>query len=130
VEKPVTHPRIVRLFFFWIGIFATFAYRIIVVLNSINLVWSQIAWYAGTIGFLFYFAHRFEISQRRAKLIGQHNLEEKVAHISELSDEERMAMAYIFHTLTSTKERWNYIFIFVMSMVSLLLGVYLDFIAK
>ena len=128
MEHPVIHPKPVREFFFWTGIVATFCYRAIVVLNSVNMVWSQIAWYTGTIGFVLYFAHRYEISERRAKLIKQHALEEKVARLHVLSDEERDAMAYIFKTLTSTKEKWNYIFIFVMSAIALLLGVYLDFL--
>jgi hypothetical protein len=126
MEQPVTHPKPVREFFFWIGIVATFCYRSIVVLNSVNMVWSQIAWYVGTVGFVLYFAHRYEISERRAKLIKQHALDEKVTHMQELSDDERAAMAYIFKTLTSTKEKWNYIFIFVLSAIALLLGAYLD----
>ena len=60
------NPRPVRLFFFWTGIIATIAYRIIVVLNMYSPLWVKIAWYIGTVGFVFYFWHRYKIAQKRA----------------------------------------------------------------
>lgn len=129
MEKPTFHSRSARLFYFWMGIIATFAYRIIVVLNNVSLFWAQVAWYVGTIGFIVYFVHRYQISVKRARLIKQHNLQDKVKSLSELNDDEKAAMNYIFVTLLSSKEKWNSIFIFIMSAISLMLGIYLDFIA-
>lgn len=128
VEKPVFHPKIIREFFFWAGIIATIAYRIIVVLNHYSKTGALIAWYIGTIGFVLYFYHRYQISEKRAKLIAERQLEEKVSKLSELNDDEKAVMSYIFTTLKSSKERWNYICIFIFSGLALLLGIYLDFI--
>ena len=127
-EKPHTHPKWLRLFYFWIGIIATFAYRIIVVLNNYSLAWSQIMWYVGTIGFIVYFWHRYQVSEKRVKLIQQDNLANKVAKLDGLNAAEKASMAYIFATLTSSKEKTNYIFIFVISTIALVWGIYLDFL--
>ena len=122
------HKKIIRLGYFWAGIIATFAYRIIIVLTGFDQIWLKIAWYVGTIGFIFYFAHRFEISEKRAKLIAKYQLVKKVEELPGLSPDERGAMGYIVRTLTSSLEKWNYIFIFVTSGLALLWGIIIDFI--
>lgn len=120
------HSPFTRAFYFWIGVVATVAYRIIVILNNYNQKWAQLSWYLGTVGFILYFMHRYEISERRFKLIKEHKLMEKLKDLN-LSTEEREALEYILKTLTSTKEKWNYIFIFIMSFIGLVAGLYLDF---
>jgi len=54
-----------RVWLFWVGVIATIAYRIIVILNYYSQVWVEIAWYIGTIGFIWYFAHRYRVEKRR-----------------------------------------------------------------
>lgn len=128
MEQIKPHNRALREFFFWSGIIATIAYRIIVVLNSYSSFWVSVAWYVGTIGFLIYFWHRYNISARRAKLIRENNLANKVRTCGALGDQERIALDYILSTLVSTKEKWNYIVIFVASALALIAGIYLDFL--
>ncbi len=127
---PTMHRKSARLFFFWSGIAATFAYRIIVVLQNIDGPWAKIAWYVGTIGFVVYFIHRYQISETRARLISERQLRQKVTEVQNLSVEDRSAMEYVFATLVSSREKWNYVAIFVMSGIALALGVYLDFFAR
>jgi hypothetical protein len=127
MESLKPHSKSVRLWFFWSGIVATFLYRAIIVLNNYSTTWSNIAWYIGTVGFVIYFAHRFQIAEKRERVIKQYELERKVANVEGLSTEDKAAMEYIFGTLRSSKERWNYIFIFVSSAVALVIGVILDF---
>jgi len=124
------HKKIVRLAYFWSGIIATFAYRIIIVLTGFDPVWVKISWYIGTVGFIIYFIHRFEISEKRTKLIAKYGLEEKISQLSDLNPDERAAMGYIVKTLYSSWERWNYIFIFITSGLALIWGVIDDFIIK
>jgi hypothetical protein len=130
MEQPKTHSALVRNFYFWTGIVATIAYRIINFLTDFSPLWTKIAWYIGTVGFILYFIHRYEISERRAKLILEYNLFEKVNNLDGLTAEEKNVMSYIFKTLQSSKEKWNYIVIFTASGLALLLGIYSDFIAK
>jgi hypothetical protein len=128
MEQPKTHPRVVREFYFWSGIVATIAYRVIVVLNNVSALWVTIAWYVGTIGFVVYFIHRYEISNLRAKLVAQHDLIRKVSDKSELTGDDRQALGYILQTLKTSKEKINSIVIFVSSGLALAVGIYLDFI--
>ncbi len=127
MEQTKAHSPMLRLFFFWSGIIATFAYRVIVVLNFYSPLWVQIAWYVGTVGFIIYFIHRFQISEKRAKIITEHQLLAKVESLP-LEKNDRQAMQYIFRTLRTSKEKWNYIFIFVLSGLALITGIVLDFI--
>jgi hypothetical protein len=122
------HSRSLRLLFFWVGIFATLAYRTIVVANNLNPTLVQIFWYSGTIGFFVYFLHRFDVSSKRARLIERYRLSERIRESSDLSADEKDAMGYVFSTLRSSKEKWNYVVIFVSSALALLLGFYLDFL--
>lgn len=128
--KPKTHSRFVRSIYFWIGIVATLAYRIVIVLNHISPTWVLASWYIGTVGFIIYFAHRYQISELRANLIKRNSLSEKIYRDEQLSAEDKEAIGYIFKTLQSSREKWNYIFIFVSSVLALMAGLYLDFIAK
>lgn len=122
-----TNPKVLRLFYFWIGIVATVAYRIIVVLNGVTPVGVKIAWYIGTIGFVFYFAHRFNISAKRERMIKKYKLVEKINALPNLSEDEKLATEYIVKSLSSSLERWNYIFIFIASGLALFWGVLDDF---
>jgi uncharacterized membrane protein YbhN (UPF0104 family) len=128
-ETPTIHSPLVRNFYFWSGIIATFAYRIINFLTNFNPIWAQVAWYAGTVGFILYFMHRYQISEKRSRLIKEYALEKKMAESKELAPDEKEILAYIFSTLQSSKEKWNYIFIFVVSILALIIGVYFDFLA-
>lgn len=128
MEKPQLHSRLVRDIFFFTGIIATIAYRIIIILNHYTKAGAIASWYIGTIGFVVYFYHRYQISEKRARLIKERCLEEKINQLQELNDDERQVMTYIFHTLQSSKEKWNYICIFIFSTLALIIGIYLDFL--
>lgn len=123
---PQPHSPLYRNFFLWTGLIATIAYRVIIVLEHVEGPWVKIMWYVGTIGFVLYFAHRYQITELRSKLIEQQRLQEKIKQ-SSLSADDQQALAYILGTLRSSKERWTYITIFISSGLALLAGLYLDF---
>jgi hypothetical protein len=127
MESLKAHAKPIRLLFFWIGILATLFYRSIIVLTNYDVGWANIAWYAGTVGFVAYFAHRFQVSEKRERIIKQYQLERKVSVANGLNQDDRAAMEYIFGSLRSSKERWNYIFIFVSSAIALIVGLILDY---
>lgn len=124
------HAPWVRTFFFWSGIIATILYRAIIVLANVDQGLLKGAWYVGTIGFILYFAHRYQVANRRAKLVASYKLSERVVASKDFNDEEKSAMQYILGTLLSSKEKWNYICIFVTSAIALVWGVFADFILK
>ena len=122
-------PKWVRSLFFWSGIIATVCYRAIVVLNHWNKSIALAAWYLGTVGFVAYFWHRYVVSEKRVAIIKDNNLIKAVSKAQGLTQDQIEANEYILSTLLSTKEKWNYIVIFVSSIIALAIGVYLDFIA-
>ncbi len=129
-KHPHASPSWLREFYFWSGIVATICYRAIVILNHYSTTVSLAAWYLGTLGFIIYFYHRYQVSERRAKLIKQYHLLGKIKRSSAFSKAEKEASDYVLGTLISTKEKWNYVVIFVTSILALGIGVYLDFLQK
>ena len=120
-----TSKKFYRNLIFIIGIVATFAYRIIVILNHYSQLWVEIAWFIGTIGFIWYFAHRFRIENKRDKLIEERNLTEKMRN-KEVSQQDRDVIVYILKSLETSKAKWNYIFIFAFSLLALIYAIVVD----
>ncbi len=129
MEKLKPHSKPIRLAFFFTGIIATISYRIIIIFSGYSEFLVNLFWYIGTIGFVIYFLHRYNISENRADMIEEQKLSEKVDQTN-LSTEDKEAMKYVFKSLGVSSERWIYITIFVSSILALLIGIYLDFIAK
>lgn len=124
------HSKFVRGFYFWSGIVATFCYRIIVVLNNYSSYWSTVSWYVGTVGFIIYFSHRYQVSEKRYELLKKYNLLGKIKRSKDFTPKDKEVSEYVLGTLLSTKEKWNSIFIFVASAIALVWGAYLDFWLK
>lgn len=124
IIKP--HGKFIRLFFFWSGVIATLAYRIIIVLNFYSPAWVKISWYIGTIGFIIYFGHRYDIQKKRAKLVSDYKLIEVVEQTPCTSEKQKQALRYIVKTSLTSKSRWNSAFIFILSIIALIIGVIMD----
>ena len=130
MDEPKVSPKPLRLLYFWSGIIATLAYRVIIVLTGVDIFWTKLAWYIGTIGFIIYFIHRFKIANQREKVVEELKLYEKILTLEGLSDEEKRGLRYLFDSMKVSSERWIYIWIFITSGLSLAAGIYLDFIIK
>lgn len=127
---PTLHRPATRAFFFWTGIVATILYRAIIFFTSANPVLLRGIWYVGTIGFIVYFLHRYDIAKRRSRVIQELKLAEKIPQLKELSDADRAGLDYLFATLQSSREKWNYYVIFASSIIALLAGMYMDIFHK
>jgi len=127
VEAAEPHSPFIRSFFFWSGIIATIAYRIIFVLNIYSQYWVNIAWYIGTAGFVIYFWHRFDISEKKVKLIKYHNLVETIEECDNIGGDKKKALLYLVKTNLTSKERWNSAFIFAVSLIALIVSISIDF---
>ncbi len=127
MEKATTsHPH-VRIIYFVIGIIATVAYRIIIFLNFFDPMWVKVSWYIGTIGFIIYFWHRYDISQKRAMLVVENDLENAVRD-SNLKGKQKQAVAYLVKTSRTSKSKINFVTIFGLSVAALIFGILLDVI--
>lgn len=116
----------VRSFFFWSGIIATIAYRIIFILNLYSQLWVTIAWYIGTAGFVVYFFHRFDIESKRARLVQEYDLISTVEKSKDVIGEKKEALLYLVKTGLTSKARWNSFFIFIASLIALFIGIFID----
>jgi hypothetical protein len=121
-------PKPLKLMYFWIGILATFGYRLIIVLNFYDPLWVKIVWYIGTIGFIIYFWSRYRIVRNYSKLIREQELVKAVRKASNITTSEKEALSYIIGTLSVTKAQVNYVIIFILSALALLAGFILDFL--
>jgi len=117
-----------RMFFFWAGIVATLAYRIIVVLNFYNAALVSAAWYIGTVGFILYFGHRTHVQKKRSNLVMDNDLVGVVSKMKGVKGKQKEALSYIVESAVTSKVRWNSLFIFWTSVVALIIGLVLDFI--
>lgn len=119
-----------RLTYFWLGLIATFAYRIIIVLNFYEPYWVKAAWYIGTVGFIIYFWSRYRVVRQFDRLIEEQKLVGAVKQAKDISDDQRTALAYIIGTLDTTKAQLNYVAIFILSALALVAGIVLDLFVK
>jgi len=124
IIKP--NPKPIRMFFFWAGIIATLSYRVIIVLNFYSPLWVKIAWYIGTIGFIIYFGHRFDIERKRAKLVEELKLIKAIKEAKDINEQKTEALCYLVKTSLTSRSRWNSAFIFFMSVIALIIGIILD----
>lgn len=120
------NPKLIRLFFFGAGIIATIAYRIIIILNLYSPLWVKIAWYIGTIGFVIYFGHRFNIARKRANLVKDYKLIEAVDKADCIDSQKKLALHYLVKTSLISKSQWNAGIIFILSFIALLIGIFMD----
>jgi hypothetical protein len=120
------NPKPIRLFFFGAGIIATVAYRIIIVLNLYSPLWVKIAWYIGTVGFVLYFGHRYNIAKKRANLVKDYKLIEAVDKADCFDPQKKLALRYLVETSLTSKSKWNAGIIFILSFAALLVGIFMD----
>ena len=123
---PKLNNRVYRILIFAVGVIATISYRLVVVLNHYSQFWLEVFWYIGTIGFIWYFAHRFNIENRRDKLIEKLNLVKKIEDGQQFSQEDTTALLYILKSLETSLAKWNYIAIFFFSFLAIAYALYVD----
>ncbi|MFA6306803.1 MAG: hypothetical protein WCV70_04780 [Patescibacteria group bacterium] len=123
---PKLNSSVYRILIFIVGVIATIAYRAVIVLNYYSQLWVEISWYVGTVGFIWYFAHRFNIENRRDKLIRKLQLIEKTRAGRPFSSEDKTALLYILKSLDTSLAKWNYIAIFIFSFLAIAYALYAD----
>ncbi|MFH1458795.1 MAG: hypothetical protein ABIG64_00275 [Candidatus Omnitrophota bacterium] len=114
--------------FFLIGIIATVAIRLITILIHVNPLHAKISWYVGIIGFTVFFVYKFKIIISRSKRIEKTQIFQRINAREKLKDSDYNFLGEILCSLSSKKEQINYLFIFVLSAVALILAIYFDFV--
>lgn len=112
--------------FFFVGVVATIALRVIGPIDSVNPLYGRISWYVGVAGFFVFFVYKYRVLNARSRLIRETGLVEKLASSSPLSGGEYALLAEIACSQDSWKERANFFVIFVLSAVALALALWVD----
>ena len=123
VPKTVS-PFVIYLFLV-IGLLSAVAFRLMTIINTFSPALFRPVWYFGVIGYIFFFAYRYKISEKRKTAIRANRLLEKIQDGSEISSEDRALIAYVLSSIIKSKEHLNYLFIFVLSIAAVAVDILL-----
>ena len=115
---PKTVPPLVIYLFLVIGLLSAVAFRLVTIINTFSPALLRPVWYFGVIGYIFFFAYRYKISEKRKAAIRANRLLEKIQGPGEITAEDRALIAYVLSSIIKSKENLNYLFIFVLSIAA------------
>lgn len=118
----------VSWFFLFIGLIATIALRLVNLAMDFSPLWAKIFWYIGVGGFLLFFLYKFNQDRRLQKKIEKIRLSERLMNKDSLSPQDYDFLMSVICKLKSKKDAINYFFIFLTSVLALIMGVYQDFL--
>lgn len=113
---------------FFIALVAVISIRAVNVLMDVNPVMAKIFWYTGIVGFLIFFAYKFQYDTALQKELASTRLSDKLLSKNALLEHDYHVLATIVCKLSSKKDAINYFFIFFFSGIALALAIYVDFI--
>lgn len=105
---------------------SAFAFRLIIVFHHIDPSKVRAIWYLGVGGYILFFFYRYEISRKRKKAVREYALIEKISRDKCLSEEERMTTTYLLSSVLRSKEDINYLTIFILSIVAVIVDLILS----
>jgi hypothetical protein len=118
---PQLLPKPVVFGFFLLGLLSSVAFRAIILFQKYQPAWVRPVWYFGAIGYLIFFLYRYFISQRRKRAIAQTHIIDKIQSGQALGAEDRAAALYLLNSIRKSQEDWNYLAIFVLSILTIAL---------
>jgi hypothetical protein len=124
-HAPKIIPKPVIVGFFLLGLLSSVAFRAIILLQKYSPVWVRPVWYFGVIGYMLFFMYRYFISQRRKHAIAHSDIIEKIRTGTALNSDEREAALYLLKSVRASQEDWNYLAIFVLSIIAIALDLLL-----
>lgn len=123
IPKIIPKPIIVAAFV--LGLLSSIAFRAIILFQKHHPDWVRPVWYFGVIGYMLFFMYRYYISHRRKHAIAQTNIITKLQNGDILSADDRSAALYLLNSVRKSQEDWNYLAIFVLSIVAIALDLLL-----
>lgn len=115
---PRTVPPFVIYLFMVIGLLSAVAFRLLTIINTFSPSLLRPVWYFGVIGYIFFFAYRYHISEKRKSAIRANRLLEKIQGGGAITSEDRVLIAYVLSSIIKSKENLNYLFIFALSIAA------------
>ncbi|MDH3394226.1 MAG: hypothetical protein OEL66_09465 [Desulfobulbaceae bacterium] len=124
-QKPQTVSPFVISLFFVIGLVSAFSFRVLIVFVYLKPEWFRPTWYVGIVGYTIFFLYRYRISQKRKKAVAEYNLIEKLEQETTLLSDDRQVLIYLLSSIRKSRENINYLFIFVLSLLAVVLDIFL-----
>lgn len=118
-------PKPIIVTFFLLGVLSSVAFRAIILFQKFSPDWVRPVWYFGVIGYMIFFMYRYGISLRRKRTIAQTSIIDKVKGGAPLSEDDREATLYLLSSVQKSREDWNYLAIFVLSIAAIALDLLL-----
>ncbi|MBA3003568.1 MAG: hypothetical protein FP813_06925 [Desulfurivibrio sp.] len=115
---PKTVSPFVIYLFMVIGLLSAVAFRLLTIINTFSPSLMRPVWYFGVIGYIFFFAYRYHISEKRKSAIRANRLLEKIQGGGAITSEDRVLIAYVLSSIIKSKENLNYLFIFALSIAA------------
>ena len=125
-RKPRIMPKYIIYGFFVIGLISAIAFRAIIVFQHLEPSWVRPVWYAGIVGYIFFFLYRYGITKKRKKAIDDFQLIDKVKANACLTEEDREIVLYLLSSIKSSPEDLNYAIIFILSILAILADILLS----
>jgi hypothetical protein len=116
---PKLVPQPVIVGFFVLGLLSSVAFRAIILCQKYSPDWVRPVWYFGVLGYMLFFMYRYYISLRRKRTIAQSGIIEKIRGGGSLSAEDRDAALYLLNSVRKSQEDWNYLAIFILSILAI-----------
>ncbi len=114
-------------FFFGIGILSALAFRLVIVFHHVDPGMVRSVWYAGVVGYTFFFFYRYSISRKRKRAVKKYCLLDKVSRGDRLEGEDRQAAEYLLRSISRSREDINYLIIFILSVAAVAIDLLLKY---
>ena len=124
-QTPKTVSPFVISLFFVIGLISAFAFRVLIVFVYLRPEWFRPTWYVGIIGYTIFFLYRYRIAQKRKKAVEEYHLIEKLELEVPLESIDRQVLIYLLSSIRKSRENLNYLFIFALSLVAVVVDIIL-----
>lgn len=112
--------------YFWVSLVSAIALRVIIIADYYNGHIARLLFYLGVIGYMAFFAHRYRIANRRAGVLNELELLDKIEKKEELTKKDIDGLKYIMWSLSVSKKRLKYLIIIVFSMIAIMISIILD----
>ena len=116
---PSRFPGWVTWLAFAVGLTGAISLRLILIAKAYRPELVRLLWYVGVCGNMIFFMFRAFITHRRRHLIASLRLREKLREEDSLCPADYEALRYLVESLYVSKERWNYLIIFVCSVLAI-----------
>lgn len=123
--SPKTLPHTIINFFFILGIFSALCFRSLLFFNKTAPELVRPVWYVSVIGYIFFFAYRWMITERRRKYVRKSHILNKIKAGKELSTQDKKIITYLLSSISKSKENLNYLAIFILSIIAIIIDIIL-----